>query len=279
MNQQRIKPSPALADIVESIWIQEDLEARGEQEPSCVLPTGTVEILFNYGDRFAHLEGRRLTAVPRFYVTGQRSRPVYPLATGPIGIVIVSLFPWGLRALFPQAAEMIDGYQDLFLLPTRPRMVDLEDRLLAAEDQGTRVRLVEEFLVSQRATTTVDRRMISAAHMLATDGRRQMVQDVAERFSMSRRHFARTFHDAIGIQAKMFSRIMRFQQAISLRRSTRLPWVDIAATCGYSDQAHLNHDVKEFSRKTPGRIDLERRAVAEVFNGQGVSGFFDTVYL
>ncbi len=72
---------------------------------------------------------------------------------------------------------------------------------------------------------------------------------------------------------------MRFQKAIRLHRDTKLTWAEIAADCGYSDQAHLSHEVKAFAARTPGEIGFQRDSVDDYFNGDGASTFFDTVYL
>ncbi len=65
---ERLQATPALADIVESIWLQEDLCPDTPRTASSVLPTGTVEILFHYGDRFSHIEPDGLEAVTDGYV-------------------------------------------------------------------------------------------------------------------------------------------------------------------------------------------------------------------
>jgi AraC-like DNA-binding protein len=276
---RRVRPAVPLRDIVESIWLQEDSSFSDARTPSCVLPTGTIEVLFHYGDRFAHVEAGRVETVPRFYVTGQRTRPVFTLAGKRIGIVIASLYPWGLRSLFPECADAVDGYVDLELLSGRSQVARIEHRLLEATDSETRIRLVEAFLLSQRTEGVGDIRMVAASGMLAMAATARPVHEISRRFSMSRRHFSRKFRSTIGIQPKTFSRIMRFQKAIRSHRDRGLCWATVAAECGYSDQAHLSHEVKRFSARTPGEFGVEPTRATDVFNGNSVSKFFNTIYV
>jgi transcriptional regulator GlxA family with amidase domain len=47
---------------------------------------------------------------------------------------------------------------------------------------------------------------------------------------------------------------MRFQAAVDQLRSTRLRLAEVAVRTGYVDQAHMSHDVGEFSGMTPGGL-------------------------
>jgi AraC-like DNA-binding protein len=271
---ERLQSSPPLRDIVESIWLQEHESPEDDRIPSCVLPTGTVEILFHYGDRFSHVEPGGIEQVPRSYVTAQRTRTVFTLAPSRVGIVIVSLFPWGMSALFPECTGTTDGYVDLALLCGASRIAALEERLCAAEDAATRIGLVESFLLSWRSEGAGGPRMIAASRMAASMKSPCPVHELANRFSMSRRHFARTFRSTIGIQPKTFSRIMRFQKAMTLRRDEALSLSSIAAECWYTDQAHMSHEIKQLSGRNPGQIRLRREHADDVFNGNAGSSFF-----
>jgi hypothetical protein len=65
MTYQRIAPLPALTHLVESIWVQESPAATAVRAPTCVLPTGTVELLFHYGDPLVHVEAGSEWQMPR----------------------------------------------------------------------------------------------------------------------------------------------------------------------------------------------------------------------
>lgn len=275
---QRLDPSPELRDIVESIWMQHDAAPGRPRRTSCVIPTGTVELLFQYGEPVAHISGAVRQTMPVSYATGQRSRPVEVIATGALGIVIVSLYPWGLGALFPAAGDTRDGYVDLRLLDKTSRIARLEALLRAATSGARRVQLVESYLLARRRACA-DRRIAEACRILARPGLRAPVREAARALQVSERHLNRWFGACVGLPPGVFARIMRFQGAIRMRRRTRQPWAAIAAGCGYSDQAHLIREFQRFSGRPPGRIVFDAHAGNSTFNGDGGSAFFDTVYL
>jgi AraC-like DNA-binding protein len=78
------------------------------------------------------------------------------------------------------------------------------------------------------------------------------VKEVSERIGLSQRRFIQLFREEVGLTPKLFCRVRRFQEVIRLLGSGRRPgWAEVALRCGYSDQAHLVHDFREFSGTTP----------------------------
>lgn len=270
---RRLPSPPGLRDLVESVWIQDD-PAPPSGPGARVVPTGTVELLFHYRDPFAHWEGS-LQAIPRSYVTGQRTRPVTPVPTGEVGILIVSLFPWGLSCLFPGLpADLTDGYIDLKHLWPAAGVERLEEELAAAASTAKRLDLVSVLLLKMVEDRKPHPRVRAAATMLA--GGRE-IDESAHVLGVSGRHFRRLFQAEVGVSPKTFQRVMRFQHALGCR--SRIPsWSEVAAECGYSDQAHLIREFREFTGLTPRRLPERRDTAIAIFN-RAAAPFFDTVYL
>jgi AraC-like DNA-binding protein len=75
---------------------------------------------------------------------------------------------------------------------------------------------------------------------------------VAEATGLSQRRFIELFRNEVGMTPKLFCRVERFQTVIrNLEQTPDVNWVDIALSCGYSDQSHFNHDFREFSGVRP----------------------------
>lgn len=75
---------------------------------------------------------------------------------------------------------------------------------------------------------------------------------VAEKVNLSQRHFIDLFRNEVGMTPKLFCRVQRFQQAIqSIQHKDAVDWVDLALSCGYTDQSHFIHDFREFSGLRP----------------------------
>jgi AraC-like DNA-binding protein len=84
----------------------------------------------------------------------------------------------------------------------------------------------------------------------------------------SRRHLIARFREQVGLPPKALARILRFNRVVALLGGdddARL--AEIAQTCGYYDQSHLNRDFRDLAGITPGEF-LARRLP----NDLGVSG-------
>ena len=75
---------------------------------------------------------------------------------------------------------------------------------------------------------------------------------VASQARLSPRQFRRRSIEETGLSPKLLCRVLRFRRAAAL--SARLGWAAVAADCGYSDQAHLIRDFREFTGAPPSRF-------------------------
>jgi AraC-like DNA-binding protein len=75
----------------------------------------------------------------------------------------------------------------------------------------------------------------------------------------SRQHLARRFHDEFGLSPKLAGRVVRFEKACRMLKSTPsfVSIAQVAASCGYYDQAHLTRDFVELAGCSPGRLLAE----------------------
>jgi methylphosphotriester-DNA--protein-cysteine methyltransferase len=56
----------------------------------------------------------------------------------------------------------------------------------------------------------------------------------------------------VGLTPKRFARVRRFGRVLqSIELGRPVAWSQVAASCGYFDQAHLIHDFREFSGMNP----------------------------
>ncbi len=76
---------------------------------------------------------------------------------------------------------------------------------------------------------------------------------------MSVSHLSRTFHTQIGTPPSCYRRALRLQAAKQLLRDGE-PLVQVAAQCGFYDQAHLNRHFIRVTGVTPARYAAASRA-------------------
>ncbi|MFF2852443.1 helix-turn-helix domain-containing protein [Streptomyces sp. NPDC058001] len=92
-------------------------------------------------------------------------------------------------------------------------------------------------------------RLAASLDRAAREGRG--VRETAEVHGLSERSLLRLSNRLFGYGTKTLARIHRFQHAYHLARTGPLPLSEVAATAGYTDQAHFNRECKRLTGRTP----------------------------
>lgn len=95
---------------------------------------------------------------------------------------------------------------------------------------------------------------LRAVDLLHASAGRATVSELSELTSIPERTLRRRIQQAVGLTPKVFAGVLRFQQAMrQLERLHAEGLAEVAAECGYSDQAHLTREFQRFGGFTPGR--------------------------
>lgn len=156
----------------------------------------------------------------------------------------LELNPLGVGALLGvPAAELSGAVVDLADLG-RPALAELPERLHDAAGWPQRFALLDGVLaeaVSDAAEPPPEVRW--AWRRMVDDGGANPVSELAAEVGWSRRHFAERFRAELGLAPKQAARVVRFERACTaLRAAPRTPLADVAADCGFYDQAHLTNE-------------------------------------
>ncbi len=249
----RHPPSPALAGLVTRITGYRETVRR----PIRMTETASliVPVILSFGEPFEIALNREPRPDERLgsFTAGLTGGPVRVRSHGAAHCLQIDLTPLGAYRFFGRPMHELTE-----------RMVtldDLEDRAIA----GLRERLGAERSWRRRfqiAEGVVLRRLaggraISAATAWAygrivETGGAVRVGAIAERLEWSRKHLAARFREEVGMSPKMIARIARFNRAQVMAGSGEEGgWADVAAACGYADQAHLVREFSEFAGATP----------------------------
>ena len=78
------------------------------------------------------------------------------------------------------------------------------------------------------------------------------IDALADALGVSRQHLASQFRARVGLPAKVFARVCRFQHASKLiREGGPRDWASLALELGYYDQPHMIHEFRELAGSTP----------------------------
>lgn len=164
------------------------------------------------------------------------------LKLSPLGAYTVLGLP--LREL----SGRVIGLEDLFGAAGRA----LAERVREAPDWDGRFDPIEVFLARRAAASPAPSPAAAYAwaRLSATDGRLAVGQLAAE-LGCSRRYWAATFNEQVGLPPKTVARLLRFQAVRRRLQSEPGRLAEIAADCGYCDQSHLDRDCRDLAGITP----------------------------
>jgi AraC-like DNA-binding protein len=252
MNYYTIPPSPQLAPYVRFFWVFESGEKPAAPYVYRSMADGCAEILFHYRGVF---EDADEPGVKQSYslVHAQTQRFRRFETKDNFSIFGVYLYPDSIPRLFNlPSTDLSNQMPDLASLIGREGK-ELEEKMMLAENNSCRVRILSSFLEKRLATKQQLHHGVHAAiryiiHMNFTLN----VQQLAEKSCLSARQFERRFKEESGFSPKLYSRIIRFQSALNAyEKNSGKSLTGIAYECGYFDQAHFINDFREFSGYVP----------------------------
>ena len=249
---RRRLPDPALDGIVSDICGYRETAAghfRNVEYASLTVP-----LVISFAEPFAIGLGKTPGNNDRFasFAAGLYAGPVMIESFGAACCVQVNFTPLGARRFFRlPMSELADSMVVLDDVLGAQGMA-LREQLGNAPDWTTRFDLAEAFVTARLASVAETHLEIAWAYdRIITSGGRTRIASIAERLGWSRKHLAEKFTDATGIGPKTLSRIVRFNRALGLSRQQGADWADIAADCGYADQAHLVREFRDLAGETP----------------------------
>lgn len=249
---RRRLPSPALEGIVTDICgYRETAPGHFHNVEYASL---TVPLVISFAEPFAIGLGKTPGDNDRFasFAAGLFAGPVVIESFGGACCVQVNFTPLGARRFFKQPmSELTDSMVVLDDVLGAEGMA-LRERLGNAPDWAARFDIAEAFVAARLKNAAETPLEIAWAYdRIITSGGRTRISVLAEKLGRSRKHLASGFSDAIGIGPETLSRIVRFNRALGLSRQQTVDWADIAADCGYADQAHLVREFRDLAGETP----------------------------
>ena len=231
---------------------------RSRRDPLVTLPIparASPMIEFVFGDRFKfrYWGSPDEETVPAASLVGMLTRPhVTLLHHGTFQSFIIMFQAHGLTDLFGlPLSEITNHTYDADAVLGKP-VKELEHRLGNCESFQQRGTVANHFFAERlKHAQAVDRLAFAADRILDSSGNLSSAE-LARQAGIGVRQFQREFSARFGASPKLFSRIVRFQNALDTKaRSATKSWTDVAQELGYYDQMHMVHDFREFTGESP----------------------------
>jgi AraC-like DNA-binding protein len=209
------------------------------------LPSRHAHLIISLGDPIEvlrmparALRGESFTAL----VSGLHDAPATVRRGSSFEGLHVFLEPLGVHAIFGiPASELASRAIDLSDLWGHAA-ADLVDQLREASTWQARFAFLDEAFMRTLNPVGRPTPLSWAWRQLAVNHGSGSVEQLARDIGWSRQHLTERFRSELGITPKTAARIFRFERACRLMKEAQAPLSAIAASCGYSDQAHMTRD-------------------------------------
>jgi AraC-like DNA-binding protein len=247
-------PHPSLSSYVRSYcgWAEEPSTVIWRVEP----PGADIPVIILFASPVLAQERSDIEVVRPFgsFVAGLYDRYALVGSRGRMAGVQVNFSPIGARLLLNQPLEAFANrmveLDDVWGPDARRLAARLEEapgweRRFAILDAEIAARIVRARPLHDVLRWTIDR-------LTRSSGRIQ-VETLVKQTGWSRRHLIGRVRHEFGLTPKTLGRVLRLGRAVEvLRRDGGARLADVAADCGYYDQAHFTRDFREFTGMTPG---------------------------
>lgn len=253
MRYYTIPPPQNLAQYVRFFWMLE-----GEADPAKpyvhrTLADGCAEIFFHYNNTFDEITNAgTIEKSVSAGVGGQSQQFNRFIINKSFGMFGAYIYPYAIPRFFNMpATELTNQMPDMETLAGTDGK-DLTEKMMLAENNMQRVNIISAFLENRLIKNQYQQPAVHFCinSIIKTKGAAN-VKTLADQYFLSTRQFERKFKEFSGFSPKLFSRIIRFQSALSEYGNKHKSLTDIAYGCGYYDQSHFIHDFKTFSGYHP----------------------------
>ena len=250
-----IRPSAAVADLVEAIWDWDIPDGDAAMAFTIKVPPSTAPYFVVQYRTLTHC--RWQLGVDSYdhknygHVLTQTQSGTFAIRPrGPLGVITVRLKPEAAsrlaRASMHELLNVKIGLRNIF---KDNDIALLEERVMECGSSSERIACVESFLLQNLREDREDPVFSRASSWLRRDpGLR--VRQLASLLDISERHLSRGFRAKYGTSPKQYARLARIEKVVAARKSG-LSWADVAYACGFADQAHLIHDFGTIVGGTP----------------------------
>lgn len=227
------------------------------------LPSASVTLVIGFEDPIEvvfdrHAPGRASRC--RAFVAGLHDAGVTVDSFGAQSGVQLDLTPLGAHRLLGvpmhELSNSVVELDDVLGAPVRA----LAGRLQDEPDARRRFDLLDAVLARRLAGAAAPAPAVAWSwQRLRATGGAVPVALLARETGFSRRHLTASFTRQIGLPPRTMGRILRFGRLLEhLEGGVEPRWAELAADCGYYDQAHLNRDVRAFAGTTPSALAASR---------------------
>jgi AraC-like DNA-binding protein len=218
--------------------------------------------------KFSYLNSAAVHSYPQCVINGIYTVPVYRYGGNDFLAIKVVLQPSILYQLIKLPVDELTNKfinaEDVWGNNVR----SVCERLNELDDLSAMIIEVETFIENRIKTINTNFHPIDKVPEYILNIKNDASIDwLANQSCLSTRQFIRKFEERIGISAKKFERVIRFDKAYRMKnRFSEYDWLSIAIACDYHDYQHMVKEFQEFTSLTPPLLyELEKKSPERSF--------------
>lgn len=216
-----------------------------------VFPSSGLVIGFQYKGRLSTIRNKAESNLTSAGVTGISDGYKIFKNSAEIGTVLVYFTETGFTHFASHPAnELFNVSTSLDNVFDRKTVAEAEEKLTMAANDKQRIKIVEQFLVSQLKDLATDRLIVEAVKLIYQTNGTIRIKELNEKLFISQSPFEKRFRKIVGTTPKKFASIIRFHTILKNLDTTK-SLTEICYEYNFFDQAHFIKDFKQFTGDTP----------------------------
>lgn len=264
MIYREFAPHPQLAPYVECYW-KADADRPPFREEESLIPDGTIELMFNFGDNYARIKDGSRQPVKGSHIIGIRQHALRISQTAHQHVFSVRFRLGGAYPQFRIPAHLLAN--DFWSLPDvlGKDYSLLEEQLFEAATDEQRVQIMDQFLLGRLQFDNIPHHFLLQCTTWMLQRENVSVADACKAFGVSYKAMERRFSQVAGLTPTELLKIRRFNKAILAMYSCRYESLTaVAHSCGFYDQSHFIREFKQLSGITPRHFLKEQYTIVQV---------------
>ncbi|MEM9647736.1 MAG: helix-turn-helix transcriptional regulator [Bacteroidota bacterium] len=278
LSTYNIKPIPELQPYVNTIWI---VDGGGLKRPHIekMIPFGCSDFVFiEKPTIYYHSEDTKREPLNSFFVSGQITKPYYLEYQPGCKSIGFGFFPH-TGHLFTRfsASQFTNGLVALEDMGFEKKCNILAPQLEEASTFPKKLVLLQRFVLQQiqenrQLSIKQEYVRIAVEQALGSKGNFNL-KKVCNQLNVSERFLQLSFKDYVGVSPTLFSKVVRFLNAVSLLQKENHSLTEKGLILGYYDQSHFIRDFKRFSGLSPKQYFQESHYLLDEFTSEESHSF------
>ena len=270
MRYQELSPHPKLQKHIKCFWMLDHDYGNSVHDHEQLWADAHTELIFTSGHRYFRKASARTIPVPASFVIGPFQTELQLFSRGRTMLVAARFLPWGFHELSKIPMTELKNTVQSCRGVLGKASSSLEQELARIENPYAKIAALEQALLTQIAAAQKTK-MLSrpiATDILKARGMIR-VRELLQTHAMDARRLQRIFLEEMGVTAKVFARIVRFNHAKKMIETN--PDVDLLALtyeCGYADQSHFTRNFREMFGITPADFKARMKEALRRFAGK-----------